>query len=111
MRTYIVDGLNRNFRIDTAGMRYIEQDKDATLDYTFDWQTKYLMDAEDVLASASVTCDLPDATLSSSVTNGGKVTFWLSNITPGLSYLITNRIHTLGGRIDERSIKIKCTDL
>jgi hypothetical protein len=95
--TYVVDKV--------SGLPVIEKDPQAILDYPFKW-TDYLLDPVDTLQSQVTTVET-GITLESSGISGTNVVVWLSGGTPGQTYRVANRITTVGGRTDERSILIK----
>ncbi|MBI2817967.1 MAG: hypothetical protein HYX72_13620 [Acidobacteria bacterium] len=79
------------------------KDPDATLDYSIEW-SKWL--AGDTIQTSQWT--VPNGlTQASSSNTTTKATVWLSGGTPGQLYTVTNRITTVGGRTDERSITIR----
>lgn len=84
------------------GLPYWEKDPNATKDYTVDW-TAWL-DADTIQSSVW--------TVAAGLTEGTKTNttliamIWLSGGTHGKTYKVTNRITTLGGRIEERSFNI-----
>lgn len=83
------------------------KDPDAIKDYGWDWGTNFL--GSDTIAASSwfagsgitIVTDSNDTTTT---------TVWLSGGTLGATYLITNRITTAGGRIDDRSFHVKITE-
>ena len=80
------------------------KDPGSTLDYVWDWQC--WMQEDDALVAASFSVD-PDEGLvimsSSTDPATSRALVWLSEGTEGENYLITCRIETSGGRIDERT--------
>lgn len=81
------------------------KDPDSNLDYTVDW-TKWLAKASDTIAS--VTWVVPDGITQTNMTNTSKTaTIWLDSGVLGSSYTVTNRITTLGGRIEDHSFILK----
>jgi hypothetical protein len=85
------------------------KDPDATLDYQINWAT-WLAD-DDTISNSSFISNSDDITVESSSFTDTTSTVWLSGGQAGSSYEITNRITTTLGRIDDRTIKIKCKDL
>lgn len=78
------------------------KDPDATLDYKIDW-TAWL--GADLIVTS--TWSAPEGITIESHENDDKQTVvWLSGGEIG-AYSVTNRITTLGGRTDDRTIKIK----
>ena len=84
------------------------KDPDAVLDYSVDWS---LWLAGDEISSSEWILedgvDLEQATASNTATNA---TVWLRGGEAGTTYLVTNRIVTVGGRTDDRTISIKVED-
>jgi hypothetical protein len=82
------------------------KDPDATLDYSIDWSE--WLDTDTIISSTwSVPEDLVAEDGSSTTTTS---TVWLSGGIAGVSYSVTNQIATAGGRVDERSLSIKCVE-
>lgn len=80
------------------------RDKDSRLDYIWDW-TAWLTGSETITAvtwvlETGIVNDHTSATTTSA-------TIWLTGGTAGTTYLVTCRISTSAGRIDDRSAKIK----
>ena len=85
-------------------MNFIK-DPEAVLDYTLDW-TKWLDEAGDIIATS--TWIVPTGLTKVTETNTTKLaTVWLSGGTAGTNYTVTNRITTVAGRTDDRSITIR----
>ena len=81
------------------------KDPQAVLDYTIDW-TKWLDEVGDSIATS--TWIVPTGLTKVTETNTTKLaTVWLSGGTVGENYTVTNRITTVGGRADDRSITIR----
>jgi hypothetical protein len=84
------------------------KDPDAVLDYSVDWS---LWLAGDEISSSEWLLEagaaIEKVTASSTPT---KATVWLSGGDVGITYLVTNRIVTAGGRTDNRTISIKVED-
>jgi hypothetical protein len=84
------------------------KDPDAVLDYSVDWSawlasdqiatSKWLLEEGALIEQVS---DTKTAT---------KTTVWLRGGQKGTTYLVTNRIVTLGGRTDDRTISVKVED-
>ena len=84
------------------------KDPDATLDYTIDW-SEWLAEADnDTISASEWLTDNIDGGIE--ITSDSKTdttaTVWLAGGTIGERYKVTNRITTVGSRIDDRSIKI-----
>lgn len=87
-----------------SGVTYptIIKDPNAVLDYTIDW-TVWLDDMSDTLSSHSVITPSGITCVSSSI-SGKKVIMWISGGTVNVTYQVTCRVVTAGGRTDDRSI-------
>lgn len=84
-----------------------QKDPDAVLDWRWDW-SEWLEDGETIVdsmmtVSAGLTLDSDTHSLTST-------TAWISGGTAGQPYLVSNRITTSAGRVDERSITIRVTN-
>lgn len=88
-----------------------EKDPSAVLDYSIDWSS-WLPTGDTI---ASVTWSTSDAALvveaspAPSVASG-IATAWLSGGVRGVRYTATCQVTTTAGRIDDRSIEIKCRE-
>ena len=81
------------------------KDPQAVLDYAIDW-TKWLDEVGDSIETS--TWIVPTGLTKVTETNTSKLaTVWLSGGTVGENYTVTNRITTVGGRADDRSITIR----
>lgn len=82
------------------------KDKDAVLDYGFDWRD--WLDGDEI---ASSTWDVPTGLTAGVDSHEGGITkVWLSGGTVGTRYSVTNEITTTAGRTDQRTIKILVTE-
>ena len=84
------------------------KDPDAVLDYSVDW---LLWLAGDQISSSEWILE-PVATIqkiTDTFTNSRTVV-WLGGGDRGVTYLVTNRIVTVGGRTDDRTISVKVED-
>ena len=84
------------------------KDPDAVLDYSVDW---LLWLAGDQISSSEWILEL-GATIqkiTDTFTNSRTVV-WLGGGDKGITYLVTNRIVTVGGRTDDRTISVKVED-
>lgn len=79
------------------------KDKDAVLDYKWDW-AKWLA-ASETITTSTVTVPV-GITKDSSTNTTTTATVWLSGGTVGQEYTVTDRIVTNQGRTDDRSITI-----
>ena len=81
------------------------KDPQAVLDYTVDW-TKWLDEVGDAIETS--VWIVPTGLTKVTETNTSKLaTVWLSGGTVGTNDTVTNRITTVGGRTDDRSITIR----
>ena len=84
------------------------KDPDAVLDYSVDWS---LWLAGDTISSSEWL--LEDGAALQKVTDthtSTKATNWQQGGQAGITYLVTNRIVTVGGRTDDRTISVKVED-
>lgn len=84
------------------------KDPDAVLDYSVDWSAWL---AGDQIATS--TWLLEEGAVIEQVSNtktATKTTVWLRGGQKDMTYLVTNRIVTLGGRTDDRTITVKVED-
>lgn len=103
-RCMIVEKESRVLVVAVDEFREFEKER-RVLDYTVDW-TKWLDEVEDTIATS--TWIVPTGLTKVTETNTTKLaTVWLSGGTVGTNYTVTNRITTVGGRIDDRSITIR----
>lgn len=84
-----------------------QKDPDARLDWIFDWND-WLGEGETIstsefFASVGIVIDATDETTKTA-------TAWLTGGTAGQVYELTNRITSTDGRIDDRTITIRCTE-
>ncbi len=80
------------------------KDPDALLDYQIDWGP-WLAGSNDFIVSANASAQAGIEIASSSMTSTLH-TFFVSGGTVGVEYVITSRIWTNGGRINDQSIVI-----
>lgn len=87
-------------------MTHFLKDPDSTLDYTLDWE-EWL--AGDTISSSTwaVPADMTEEDASETATTA---TVWLSGGLSGVTYAVVNQIATAGGRVDQRSLSIRCID-
>jgi hypothetical protein len=83
------------------------KDPDAVLDYQWDW-TDWL--ESDTISTVVITVPT-GLTSSGNYKTTKKVTVWLSGGEVGHNYLVSCRITTVAGRVDERTIVIQCANL
>jgi hypothetical protein len=91
----------QSFMYDAAGP-YLIKDPDANLDYSFNW-LEWL--AGDTISAAAVT--VTGATKGATSNTASAVTVWVSGGTVGQVASVACKITTAGGRIDERTIRLK----
>lgn len=96
------------YTISATGKATIDKDKDARLDYIWDW-TAWLADISDTIASHVITVDT-GITADSSAVISGTVAAFIAGGTVGTTYRASCRITTTAGRIDERSIFLKVVE-
>ena len=85
------------------------KDPDSTLDFQINW-TSWLNNDDTIIDSVFV-ANSEGITIESSSFTDTITTVWVSGGDAGATYEITNSITTDMGRIDDRTIKIKCKDL
>lgn len=79
------------------------KDPDSTLDYTIDW-TAWL--GTDTISTSTWTIG-SGLTKQTDTKTSKTATVWLTGGTAGTDYTATNRIVTVGGRTDERSMRVQ----
>lgn len=84
------------------------KDPDARLPFAVDW-SEWLTNEGDTAASATwiVPTGLVKETSPAPTLAAGKATVWLSGGTDGADYLVTCRMTTTGGRVDDRTIRVQ----
>ena len=82
-------------------------DPDATLDWIFDWSSKWLAEAETITGHTIETSGT--VTVDSSSESDGAVTVWLSGAADRRA-TVTCRITTSQGRTDDRSLTLLVGD-
>lgn len=85
------------------------KDPDAVLDFAFNWRRDGWLEEMETIHSYTITVQ-SGITEDSALEAGGTVQVWLSGGTAGESYLVSCRITTSLGRIDERSVQIQCQE-
>jgi TRAP-type uncharacterized transport system substrate-binding protein len=88
----------------------IAKDPSAKLDYAVDWSS--WLEAGETISDSEWTVEegLTEEVSPAPSEADGITTIWLSGGTAGVYYTVTNTITTSVGRIDERSIIIRCVD-
>jgi len=83
-----------------------DKDKDARLDYVFDWSAQ--MDADsDAVASATVSASPSGLGLGSPIVTASTVQCYASGGAEGTTYVIVNRVWTTGGRQDDKALALR----
>ena len=83
-----------------------DKDKDAVLDYGIDWSSWLdddTIDSSEWIVPAGITKD-------SDTSDTTRATIWLSGGTLGVVYSLVNRIVTVGGRTDDRTISVRIVE-
>lgn len=84
------------------------KDPDAVLDYSVDWHLwlagDQISSSEWILEQGATIVKITDTFTTS------RTVVWLGGGDKGITYLVTNRIVTAGGRTDDRTISIKVED-
>ena len=84
------------------------KDPDAVLDYSVDWS---LWLAGDQISTSQWTLEpATDLQVAADTNTTTRTVVWLRGGVAGTTYLATNRIVTVGGRTDDRSLSIKVQD-
>jgi hypothetical protein len=86
----------------TSSLNYFVKDPDAILDYTVDW-LNWL--CSDTIVTGTWVVPAGITRISNSITTT-TCSIWLSGGTNGMSYNLTNRIITTGGRNDDRTVSV-----
>lgn len=86
------------------------KDPNAIKDYSIDWDTLYLKGL-DTIATSTWTVPTGITQVGSATNSTTVTTIWLSGGTAGQQYEVTNRIVTVGGRTDERTLTLIIKDL
>lgn len=90
-------------------MQKFLKDPDARKDYGFDWD-EWLLEVTDTI-QVSVWLVPEGLTKLSESNDLNGSTVWLGGGTAGEAYIVTNRITTVGGRTDDRSMIISCLEM
>jgi hypothetical protein len=99
------------FVVTSTGLPSIRKDPDAVLDYTFNW-ADYLQPTADTIASVAwVTPTAPGSiTVVSSSSTPTTATAFVSGGVLGQKEVLTCRITTTGGRVDDRSVLLRIVE-
>jgi len=84
------------------------KDPDAVLDYSVDWSL--WLAGDEISSSEWILEDGVDLEQVTAPHTATKATVWLGGGEKGTTYLVTNRIVTVGGRTDDRTISVKVED-
>jgi len=83
-----------------------DKDKDARLDYVFDWSAQ--MDADsDAIASTTVSASPTGLGLGSPSVTASTVQVYVSGGTEAVTYVIVNHVWTTGGRQDDKALALR----
>lgn len=86
----------------------VTKDANAVLDYTLDW-SQWLTPGDNLATSTWTTAT--GLVIDSDVLEADNTTtVWLSGGTAGMTYIVTNRITTVGARTEDRSITVFVTE-
>ena len=86
------------------------KDPSATLDYEMDW-SPWLSAGETILPGPQVIAEPTDLAVSFIEVDGAIVRWRASGGALGQSYLITVRIETTAGQVDERTVRVPVVSL
>ena len=84
------------------------KDPDAVLDYSVDWSL--WLAGDEISTSEWIWRRARPSRRSTDTNTTTKATVWLRGGQEGTTYLVTNRIVTVGGRTDDRTISVKVED-
>jgi hypothetical protein len=84
------------------------KDPDAILDYSVDWSS--WLAGDEISSSEWLLEEGTAIEKASDSKTATKTTVWLRGGNAGTTYLVTNRIVTVAGRTDDRSISVKVED-
>ena len=82
----------------------VVKDPDSRLDFVVDWSS--WLPSDDFIASAAASVQ-SGLTLHTQTYTSTQHAIWVSGGVVGTEYNVTSRIETNGGRIDERTFKIR----
>lgn len=91
---------------------FTDKDPDAFLDYVIDWNE--WLPTDDIIIGSKwlVSRDSPkDITFSMSYHTNTQTKIWIAGGTPKKLYEVVNRVYTQDGRIEDRTILLKCEEL
>lgn len=87
-------------------MKTFLKDPDSTLDYGIDWGP-WLEPVSDTITASTWTAESGIEIVDDAEFTTTRTVVWLRGGTAGETYTVTNQVTTAGGRIVDRSIKIK----
>lgn len=92
-------------------LRWPNKDPDERLDYALLWDSEMVARNDEIIQSHWFIVD-DDGTLQivSDGVDGHSTYVWLEGGIAGKSYTLTNRIHTAGTRIYDRSVMLLCVE-
>lgn len=85
-------------------LRTFRKDPSSVLDYGFDWSE--WLGSGDIIVASSWIFDVVGLTTEDDLFGDDATSIWLSGGTDGVDYLVTNRITTLDGRTEDRTMQI-----
>jgi hypothetical protein len=85
-------------------VRTYSKDPDASLDYGFDW-SEWLASGDTIATSTWISTPV-GLTIYDTAFGDDATLCWISGGTDGTTYLVTNRITTLDGRIEDRTFEL-----
>jgi RNA-binding protein YlmH len=91
----------------TTATQTFYKDTNAKLDYIFDW-SDWLGEDNDTIATHFVFPSSPALIVDTTEATDTTVTAWISGGAPYTTYTVTCRIHTMGGRDEDRSLQLIC---
>ena len=104
--------MSSSFILDSKGRPVIDKDPDALLDYTFDWSAYLTALFNDTIVSVLWTVDITSGIVVASQSNSTTTaTAWVSGGILGTTAILSCKITTISGRIDERQAQLKIKDL
>jgi hypothetical protein len=90
-------------------LHWPDKDHDEKLDYSLDWTSRL---GDDIIVASAWTIEGVDTDLVAAVSPAPSfadkaTTVWMTGGTNRLTYLVTNRVTTAGGRIMDQSAKLR----
>lgn len=104
--------MSSSFTFDAKGRPVIDKDPDALLDYTFDWTAYLAALFNDTIASVLWTVDsVSGIAVASQSYTATTATAWVSGGILNSNAVLSCKITTSAGRIDERLAQLRIRDL